>query len=458
LLLCALLAGCAVGPDYRRPELELPTAWRAPEGTKTAQAGTRWWRLYQDPLLERLVEEALAHNADLQVAAARVLEARALAGIVDADRYPVVAASFAAARTRSSTVGSFPLPAGVPATQRSYSATLDAAYEIDLWGKYRRASEAARAELLAAEWAREAVRLSLTAQVARQYFALIAAEQQEATLRRVAAGREESAALLRRRFEGGLASEFDLRTAEAEAAAARSQLATAVQARERQDAALALLLGRSPRAVLEEKVDTGTPAAQTAPWVPEGLPSELLLRRPDLRQAEERLVAENARIGAARAQFFPSIVLTAFLGSESAALSGLFSGPAGVFQFAASVAQPIFNAGRLGYAVEAAEARREQALALYRQAVAGAFRDMRDALAAQAAAREALAAETERAQALRVAREQANLRYEGGVASRLEVLDAERQLLQAELAETEAERAQRAAVADLFTALGGGWE
>ncbi len=454
-----LLTACAVGPDYQRPVNEFPEAWAAHDDAVQAadSAGAQWWRLYGDPVLEQLVDEALSRNADIQVAAARVSQARAQAGLTDADRAPVVFASASADRTRSSEDGAFPLPSGTPRIQNNFRATLEASYEVDLWGKYRRASEAARAELLAADSAQQAVRLSLVADVIQQYVALLAADQQAAAAQRVLASRGESLELLRRRLTAGVASKFDLHVSEAEEAAARSQLAAATQSQARQEAVLAVLLGRSPREVMTGTVARGAPAAQTALWVPAGLPSDLLLRRPDIRQAEQLLIAANARIGVARSQVFPSISLTGFVGSESTDLSNLFSGPAGIFQFAAAVTQPIFNAGRTTHALRVAEAQREQALAQYRQAVANAFRDVRLALAGQEAARVTLQAETQRAAALSQAYKQAGLRYEGGISSKLDVLDVERQLLQAEFARIDALRAQHAAVADLFKALGGGW-
>lgn len=251
-------------------------------------------------------------------------------------------------------------------------------------------------------------------------------------------------------------SEYDLHQAEADLAAVQSQLVSLVQARDRQETALTLLLGRSPRDVMGSDLHRGSPALPVAS-VPDGLPADLLLRRPDLKDAEQRLVALNARIGAARAQYFPSISLTSYLGSESVALSSLFTGPAGIFQFAANVSQPIFNAGRMGYQVEVAEARREQAIIQYKQAVASAFADVRNALSAQESARQVLAFESARSEALAQAYKQAEMRYQSGIASRLELLDVERNLLQAELNRHDAERAQRSAVADLFKALGGGW-
>lgn len=460
-LLTLILAGCAVGPDYQRPDLDLPQDWSAvpttPGTTRPAdRAGERWWSVYADPILDALIDEALQHNADAAVAAARVLEARALSNLADTDLYPNVTAGISRTRTKkSSQLGTIP-QTGAPRIQTSYRATLDASYEIDLWGKYRRASEAARADLFAAESARESLRLTLTAQVAQQYFALIAAEAQVAVAERTLATRGETLALFDRRVEAGTLAEYDLYQAEAELAATRSQLAGLRQAQDRAESALALLLGRSPRAVMG-RIERGSPAATDELVVPAGLPSDLLLRRPDLRAAEERLIAANARIGNARAQYFPSIGLTAYLGGESVDFSRLFTGPAGIFEFAAAVTQPLWNAGRLRAGVDISEARRDQALAEYRQAVASAFKDVRDALAAQRAAQETLAAESARARALDKALGQAQQRFDAGIASRLDILDVERNLLAAELARIESDRARKAALADIFKALGGGW-
>lgn len=462
LLAALLLAGCATGPDYVRPGLELPTDWKLQPSVKDSRpadaAGERWWSLYGDVQLDQLMDEALAHNADLKIAAANVLEARALAGIARADRFPTVTAGASGVRSKSTREGSFPLPAGTPRIQNTYAATLDASYEVDLWGRYRRADEAAQAELLAAESARNTVRLTLTADVARQYFALRAADQRVAVLARTLASRDESLALLQRRVEVGAASEFDLRQAEAERLSIRSQLAGARRNVDTIEASLAQLLGRSPRAVIEDAVARSGEATIATLHVPAGLPSDLLLRRPDLVEAEQRLAASTARIGEARAQFFPSIALTASIGSESVELASLFSGPAAIFRLGLGLTQPIWNAGRLQGNVDAAKARHEAALARYRQAVAAAFGDVRRALAAQTAALETLDAEQARSATLRAALAQSELRFQAGVVSRIEVLDAERTLLQAELAEVDAREAQQGAVADLFRALGGGWK
>ena len=467
LLLSAVLSGCAIGPDYERPLFDLPQVWTAitraavntpaPTLRKAETAGERWWSLYADPVLDTLIDEALKYNSDAAIAAARVQEAQAAAKLADTSLYPSFSAGLSGNRTQSTLVGAMPRPDTLPRIQNSYRATLDASYEIDLWGKYRRASEAARADVFAAESARDALLLSLTAQVAQQYFALIAADAQVEVAKRTLASRDETLALFVKRFDAGALSEYTLHQAEAEQAGTRSQLAALQKTRDQTEGALALLLGRSPRELIDGQVVRGTPPAVTDLVIPDGLPSDLLLRRPDLREAEQQLVAANARIGNARAQYFPSIGLTAYFGGESVDFSKLFTGSAGIFQFAGSLTQPLWNAGRIAANVEATEARRDQAIAQYRKAVASAFKDVRDALAAQTASRETLDAETVRATALEKALKQAQLRFDAGIASRLDVLDVERNLLTAQLARIDSERARKAALADLFKALGGGW-
>lgn len=449
------LSACAVGPRYERPQLQLPEQWPAARQAEASalDVGERWWTIYQDATLNALVDEAFTHNGDVLAAMARVAQARAQLGVTSAGRYPAFGARLGADRTQLSQA----MPAFGPRVQNSFRATLDASYEVDLWGRYRDATAAARADLAASEWAREAVRLSLAADVVRRYFAVIAADRQLDILNRTLTSREETMKLLSRRVEGGIASEFELRQTEAEVAATRGQLAAAKERRDREEAALIVLAGRPPRDVMTKEIGREAAMQPVQEGVPAGLPSDLLLRRPDLRQAEARLIALNARVGEARARLFPAIRLTGLIGRESAELSDLFSGPAGIFQFAAGLTQPLWNAGLLQHGAKLVEAQREEALAQYRQAVADAFGDVRAALAAQTAAQETLQAERARTAATQASTRLVNLRYEGGVASRLEVLDSERQLLQSELNRIDAERAQRVAVADLFTALGGGW-
>ena len=458
--LAALLAGCAgVNPDYTRPAVDLPQAWRdAPaEGVRAQEAP--WWKVYGDPVLDRLIEEALANNASVMLALARVDEARAALGATSAEQLPYVTASANRNRTRLSQRGATPLPPGFDPEHNDTRVSADVSYEIDLWGRLRNATQAARAELLATEAARETVRIALTSDVAQGYFALRALDAQLAATRRSLATRAEALELQKKRAQLGDISEYDYRQLEADVAAERAQVPVLEQQRVQQENALAVLLGRSPRAIYEGALEAGTdPEEQTvAIVVPSGLPSDLLLRRPDLVQAEQTLVAANARVAVARAAYFPRISLTGSLGSESVALSDLFTGPAGIWQAAVAVSQPIYGGGRFDAQVEAAGARERQALARYRLAIQNAFRDVRNALVAQAKARERLAAEGDRAAALRTTLRFARLRYVNGMTSQLEVLDAERNLLAAEQNRIDALRAQRAAIADLFKALGGVW-
>ena len=447
-----LLGGCALTPNYDQPKTELPEQWPSMSGATQPD-----WQIFADPVLSGLIAEARSHNADLALALARVEEARALLGVTDAARFPAIGLGVDRSKTRQTQRGTMPLPAGTDAVNSNTRVALSASYELDLWGRLRNASAAARAESLASEAARDSVALTLDSDVARGYFALLALDQQLAITQRTIDARLESYRLQKMRYDAGISSQYELLQIEAETATARARQAEVAEARARQEHALAVLLGRSPRALMTTGVARGAPVAQIAVVAPAGLPSELLLRRPDIAAAEQRLIAANARIAAARAGYFPSITLTGYAGSESTALSDLFSGPTRIFQFAANLLQPIFNADRVGFEVRAARAREAQALAQYQLAIANAFRDVADALAAQQQARLALEAEQARVAALRRAHELVNLRYRNGTASFLEVLDAERNLLQAELNQADALQRQRSAVADLIKALGGAW-
>lgn len=456
-----LLAGCAnlnLFPPFQRPEVEVPEAWPGLPANAKAYDQAEWWTVYGDPVLDQLMEEALEHNEDVAVATAHIEEAAAQLTLVDAERDPTLTAGFTPSEIRYSKLGPTPLPPGYSSTSRDNVLSINASYEVDLWGKLRGASNAARADLLATEAARDTVRNTLTAQVAQVYFMLLALDEQIATSQRTLETRQDSLKLQQIRFQGGVSSEYEVRQIEAELASVQAQIPVLVRQREQQQNALTVLLGRSPRELLEEEIARGTPRPLTDPLVPSGLPSELLLRRPDLREAEQNLIAANGRIGVARTAYYPSISLTGYFGGESRSLSDLFNGPARIFQFAADLTQPIFGAKRIGAGVDVAKAREAQALAQYRLAIANAFRDVKDALAAQKSAQDVLAAETEHVNALQETLALAKLRYENGISSLLEVLDAERNLLQADLNRTEAVRAQRAAVADLFKAMGGGWQ
>lgn len=459
VIAAAALAGCvSLAPGYQRPAAELPAAWRDAPANGMSASRDQWWTLFGDPVLDRLVAEALAHNQDLKLAAARVDEARALLRVADAEQVPAFDASAQRDRTRRSERSSIPLPAGTQLTNNNNRATLNVSYELDLWGRLRNASDAARAELLASRAARDTVRITLAAQVAQSYFQLTALDAQVEATRRSLEFRMRDLELQKVRNASGLIGDFDLRQREAEVASARAQLPELERLRATEELALAVLLGRSPRDIIEggvqREADRGEPPVAV---VPEGLPSELLLRRPDLMEAEQRLIAANARIGVARGSLFPGISLTGYLGSESASLSDLFTGPAGLWQLAAALSQPIFQGGRLFAEIDATRARERQAVARYRKAIQEAFKEVRQALAAQARSREVFDAEGDRIKALNETLRLARIRYDLGISSQLELLDAERGLLQAEINRVEALRAQRSAVADLVKALGGGW-
>jgi len=458
-LLAALqvLSGCAlIKPDYQRPEVELPASW-AESAQKPARNNGSWWRICNYPQLEKLIDEALARNIDLAAAIARVDQSRALAVQVDSALYPHVDAAFVRSRTlNSAATGLF--PPGVNRELDNYRATLSVSYELDVWGKFRAASRGARADVLASEASRDTIRIALAAEVAKSWFTLRALDAQVVSTRQSVQFLEEGLKLQKRRFEGGVISEFDYRQLEAEAAGTRGQLPPLERDREVIEAGLAVLVGRSPKAIMEQAIvrDEESGGAALAPAVvPEGLPSELLLRRPDLVEAEQRLIAANARIAVARAEMFPSIPLTGYAGSEAQTLAALFSGPAGIWSLAIGAVGTIFAAGRLQAQVDAARAREAELLANYQGAIQNAFREVRSALATQSRARESYDIESGRVVALEATLRLVRLRYQNGLASQLEVLDAERNYLAAMNTRHAALRAQRAAVADLYRALGG---
>ncbi len=462
LIILCFVAGCKMHPVYERPATELPAAWMGTDAAQKSLASAvvkseRWWTLYGDRALDTLVDEALEHNRDLALAAARVDEARALSRVADSQRYPSIDATAQRDRTRSSEVAPIPIPANA-LERNSYRAQINVAYELDLWGRLRGAGDAARAELLATQAAQETLRITLVSDVVSSYFTLLSLDEQLAATRRSLSLREDNLRLQRVRHTAGLIGDFQLRQLEAEVSAAQAQLPALERSRTAEELALAVLLGRSPRAITDSTVVRGDDRSEPpAPLVPAGLPSDLLLRRPDIVQAEQRLIAANARIGEARASLFPRISLTGFLGGESGALSDLFTAPARIWQLAFALAQPIFQAGRLQSEIEAVKAHEQQALAQYQKTLQESFREVRQALSAQTRSREIFEAETARGVALRDTLRLARIRYENGLVSQLEVIDAERNLLAADLNRLDALRAQRVAVADLVRALGGGW-
>jgi multidrug efflux system outer membrane protein len=453
--LALLLGACTIGPNFTRPDVDLPADYGVPP--VAAPAVERWWTLFDDPALDRLVDEALAANHDLKAAAARIDQAAGQLSITRADEFPVAGVAADRSRTRASErAGGLELPPEAIVTD-THRLVVRASWELDFWGKFRRATEAARAELLAAESAREAVRLTLVGEVVRTYFMVRALDRRVELLERELAGWEKSVELQKLRFDAGIISELELRQVQAARSATAALLPLGRQERTQQEGALAILLGRSPREVMGAPIarfDWPVAGRIDSVEVPAGLPSELLLRRPDVREAEARLHAANARIGVARAAYLPSISLTGFYGGESQSLGDLFSGPARTWSLGAGLLQPLFAGGRIRGGVEIAEARTREAAEQYRKVVAVAFREVRDSIAAQTNARATLLAQREREQALARAAELSRMRYENGAVSLFEVLETERSLIAARLEAIDAERARQAAIVNLYLALG----
>jgi len=453
LLLAFPLVACTIGPDYQRPSLDLPADWRLPASPSEETADLEWWRQLDDPVLDELIVTALQENNDLKIAAARVEEFAGRYGVTRAELFPQIGYGGDAGRERLSESGSTPLPAGIENPSDSYSALLDASWEIDLWGRIRRASEAARAELIASEEGRRGIVLSLASAVASGYVDLRSLDRQLEIARRTAESRGESLRIFNLRFEAGIISELELSQVRSEYEQALATIPQIERLIFQTEHALSELLGRNP-----EAIPRGREIELLAlPDIPAGLPADLLVRRPDIRQAEQELIAANARIGVARAAYFPSISLTGFFGSSSGDLDDLFSGPAETWQYSGRLLGPIFTAGRIAGQVRAAEAVQQQALHNYRKVIQAAFREFADGLADQDRTREQRAAQKRQVAALQSYAEMALLRYDNGYTSYIEVLDAERSLFNAELEYTQSTANQFRALINLYKAMGGGW-
>ena len=451
-LAAAQLAGCAVGPDYRRPAVDLPAAFRA-QAEKPGDHSIGddvWWHIYRDPPLQQLLRTALANNRDVKIAAARVAEARAQAGVARLGQFPEIDATLSGERARSLVIG------GGHITGTQLAAGLSISYEVDFWRRLASLSEAARADLLATELARDNVRVGLVADVATAYFDLRSLDQQQRVTEDTVATRKRFLELTQRKFEHGAASRLDVNRAVASLALAQANLPDLRRQIGQSENQLRILLGDNAGPVAREPLDLQ--AIPMPPEVPAGLPSALLKRRPDLRQAEASLVGATARVKATRAALFPSITLTAAAGSQSAALADLFSGPARAWSFGLALLQPILNAGRNGYQVDAVQARADQATLQYGQAVAQAFREVSDALIARRDYADLQVAQLDQVQALREASRRVHRRYEVGYSSYFEVVDADRDLYAAELQLIQAYRNSMVATVQLYKALGGGWQ
>jgi multidrug efflux system outer membrane protein len=451
----ALLAGCTtVGPDYQRPDVvPLPAQYAEPAAAQGEAVAPDWWRLYRDALLEELVESGRKTNADLRQATARVQEAEGVLREVRGAYFPEVTAGYQYQRTSVSTVAQPPVPNGISVIRPSHTLTASTSFEVDFWGKFARADESARAALLSSRYSRDVVEMTLSSAIAQSYFALRSLDAQVAVLDAAIRVREDSLEIARARLKSGLASELDVYQAQGALSDALVQRRDAQRARSLVEHQLAQLTGR-----LDLKLAAGDLfALPLPPLPPPGLPSALLERRPDIRQAEEVLVAANAQIGVARAALFPAISLTAAAGAQSAELGDILTRSAGIWTLGAGIVAPIFDAGRRQARVEQATARREQAVAGYQRAVESGFREVADALVNVQQTHDSEAELAARLDAARKALALSQVRYESGYSPYLEVLDAQRTANDAELAFVRNRQARLAFSVDLMKALGGGW-
>ena len=449
LLLAVPLSACMVGPDYRRPEVEVPAAWRLGATEASRISNIAWWDQFQDPVLSDLVRTALANNKDLEIATANVDQAFAQYGIARSAQFPQVNGGVSVARERSSANG--PLPGG--RTVNDYAVNLSASFELDIWGRLRRATESARASLLASQQGKGTVLLTVVATVASGYIQLRALDRQLEIAQYTSQSLGEAARLQRVRFEEGAVPQSDYLQAESQYRDAVARVPELEREIARQENFLSVLLGHNPGPIPRGRdID-----ALLFPAVPEGLPASLLERRPDIRQAEQNLIAANANIGVARAAYFPDISLTALLGLESAQLSDLFKGPSRAWSFGTGVLQPIFNAGRIRGQVEQAEALQRQALYTYEKSIISAFQDVENALIDRTKFGQVREEQAKNVEALRRFRDLADLRYREGATIYLEVANAEQSLFNAQLAYVATQAQLFQSYANLYKAIGGGW-
>ncbi len=485
-LLCSvLLAGCTVGPDYVRPEIDAPADWRAVPG-KNAEKGAAprseaangtnnakndaakedvfidyanlvWWKEFGDPVLDGLIVEGLQNNRDIKIAAARVSEAAGYLGTTRAQFFPQIGIGADAARTRATERGPTPVLPGQSPIYKLYDASVSLSWEIDLFGRIRRATEAGEAQLQASEEARRGMALSIAATVAETYFNLLDADRELQISIETLRAREEAMRIFELRYKGGVVSELEVSQVRSELENARAAVPTLEQRVAQTENALSSLLGRIPGP--DSYIPRGKRLDQVLlPQIPPGMPSALLERRPDLRQSEQQLIAANANIGVAKAAYFPTITLTALFGGSSTVLSKLFTGPARVWSYGGNLLMPIFTAGAIAGQVQVAEAQQQQALEGYKKSIENAFREVNDGLVASVKTQETTAARTRQAVALADYARVAQQRYENGYTSYLEVLDAERNLFSVQLTEAQTRGAALISLVELYKALGGGWE
>ena len=452
LMALLTLGGCLLGPNYQRPAVNTPATFRFAEADAQDLVNTTWWVQFEDPALNDLIATALAENKDVKIAAARVEQFLGQFQSTRSQLFPQLGAGAGAQRERVP-LGTAALPSGVGQVFNQYQATLSAAWEIDVFGKLRRQTESARASLLASEEGRRATILTLVASVASSYVNLLSLDRQLEIAKATVASRAESVHVFELRYKGGEVSQMELAQSQSEYESSLSTIPQIELQIAQQEDALSILLGQNPQPIQRDrKLDD-----LVLPLVPAGLPSELLERRPDLRQAEQDLIAANALIGAARALYFPSISLTGVFGTASTQFSQLFTGPARLWSYAGAVTVPIFTAGNISGQVKQAEALQQQALFTYQKAIQVAFQEVADSLVSLQKTREKLVVQGRQVDALATYARLARLRYEGGYTSYIEVLDAERSLFNAQLSYAQAQGTVFTSSVNLYKAMGGGW-
>lgn len=460
-MIASLLTGCMVGPKYNRPKVQPPdtfrgTAMPTPAADPASLADLKWFEVFKDERLQELVRIALVQNYDLREAVVRVDAARANLGITRADQFPTFSAGGNITTQRNSANGSFAFPAGTNRDRTFGSVMLNLlSFELDIWGKLRHATEAARADLLGAEENRKAVVTTLVGDVSTSYFNLIELDTELEIAKRTLASRQDSLRLIRLREQGGVATLLDVRQAEQLVYNATQSIADTERRIEQTENQISLLLGKNPAEVTRGH---SLIAQEQPPDVPPGLPSSLLERRPDIRAAEQNLIAANAIIGVAKASYFPTISLTGSLGGQSNQLSELFNGLSRTWSFIPQISQPIFNAGRIKSNVRLAEAQQQLALVQYERAIQSSFREVSDSLVQHRKVREIKTQRELLVTTLQDRSRLAYLRYRGGVDTLLNALDADRDLFNAEVNLAQTRRDELLALVQLYKALGGGWQ
>lgn len=444
-----MLSACAMGPDYEKPEVPVPDAFQEPTIPGASIANLKWWELFQDEELIRLIEMALINNKEVAIAMARIEEARATLGFVRADQFPNLDGTAGASR------GNLIPGAGLPGSiNETFVLAGTLSFEVDLWGKLRRSTEAARAELLATVEARNVVTITLIADVASVYLLLLDLDERVNIAQRTMKTRQDSLDIIQARFDKGTVPLIDVNQAQIELADAAAQLASLKRENQRAENLLSVLLGQNPGPVMRTP---GKDEKLLPPEIPAGLPSELLERRPDVRQASQQLAAQTARIGVAEALRFPSLSLTGSLGLASTELDDFFSSSNKAWGLSANFLGPIFDAGRNKSRVEAERARTEQLLKNYELIVLRAFQEVEDSLIGISTFRDEALARKRQVTAARSASKLSLARYNGGVTSYLEVLESDRSLFRAELLASSTTRQELVSIINLYKALGGGW-